>query len=296
MSPSLTGATVTGPSGSPPTISMALGSNPNDGDTISFQLTLPDGSTQTVSLEATSSATPGNGQFSIGATTGATATNLQNALTGAITNLAQTALPAASAMEAGNNFFSDPPQIVVPGAGNNYQTATSLTNGTAANTVIWYTGEDGATPARQTQSAVVAPSTTIDYGMRANESAITNLIKNAAVLAATTYSPTNTNAQAVYQTLSRAVEANLSPPSGTQTIADIESDIANAQTTVTNATKLNTQTQTTLSDILNNVDGVNQTQVGEQILTLQNSLSASLSVTARLAQLSLTNYLAPVSG
>ena len=296
VSPSLTGATVTGPSGSPPTISMALGSNPNDGDTISFQLTLPDGSTQTVSLEATSSATPGNGQFSIGATTGATATNLQNALTGAITNLAQTALPAASAMEAGNNFFSDPPQIVVPGAGNNYQTATSLTNGTAANTVIWYTGEDGATPARQTQSAVVAPSTTIDYGMRANELAITNLIKNAAVLAATTYSPTNTNAQAVYQTLSRAVEANLSPPSGTQTIADIESDIANAQTTVTNATKLNTQTQTTLSDILNNVDGVNQTQVGEQILTLQNSLSASLSVTARLAQLSLTNYLAPVSG
>ena len=110
---------------------MALGSNPNDGDTISFQLTLPDGSTQTVSLQATSSATPGNGQFSIGATTGATATNLQNALTSAITNLAQTALPAASAMEAGNNFFSDPPQIVVPGAGNNYQTATSLTNGTA---------------------------------------------------------------------------------------------------------------------------------------------------------------------
>jgi hypothetical protein len=132
--------------------------------------------------------------------------------------------------------------------------------------------------------------------MRANESAITNLIKNAAVLAATTYSPTNTNAQAVYQTLSRAVEANLSPPSGTQTIADIESDIANAQTTVTNATKLNTQTQTTLSDILNNVDGVNQTQVGEQILTLQNSLSASLSVTARLAQESLVNYLSASSG
>ena len=292
----LNGATVTGPSGSPPTISMALGSNPNDGDTISFQLTLPDGSTQTIALQATSSATPGNGQFSIGATQSATATNLQNALTSAITNLAQTTLPAASAMEAGNNFFSDPPQIVVPGAGNNYATATSLTNGTAANTVIWYTGEDSATPARQTQSAVVAPSTTIDYGMRANETAITNLIKNTAVLAATSYLPTNSNAQATYQALSQKLEGNLSPPSGTQTIADIESDIANAQTTVTNATKLNTQTQTTLSDILNNVDGVNQTQVGEQILTLQNSLSASMSVTARLAQLSLVNYLAPVSG
>jgi len=132
--------------------------------------------------------------------------------------------------------------------------------------------------------------------MRANETAITNLIKNTAVLAATSYLPTNSNAQATYQALSQKLEGNLSPPSGTQTIADIESDIANAQTTVTNATKLNTQTQTTLSDILNNVDGVNQTQVGEQILTLQNSLSASMSVTARLAQLSLVNYLAPVSG
>jgi hypothetical protein len=50
-----------------------------------------------------------------------------------------------------------------------------------------------------------------------------------------------------------------------------------------------------LQGILQNIDGVNQTQVGEQILTLQNSLSASLSVTARLAQLSLVNYLGPVS-
>ena len=44
------------------------------------------------------------------------------------------------------------------------------------------------------------------------------------------------------------------------------------------------------------IDGVNQNQIGEQLLTLQNSLSATLSVTARLAQLSLTNFLSPVSG
>ena len=48
--------------------------------------------------------------------------------------------------------------------------------------------------------------------------------------------------------------------------------------------------------MLQNIDGVNQNQIGEQILTLQNSLSASMSVTARLAQLSLVNYLAPVTG
>jgi flagellar hook-associated protein 3 FlgL len=296
VNPSLTGAVTTGPSGSPPAISVTLGSNPNDGDTISFQLTLPDGSTQNLTLQATSSATPGTDQFSIGATPAATATNLQNALTGAITNLAQTALPPASAIAAGNNFFSEPPQIVVPGAGNSYATAMSLTNGTAANTVIWYTGENGATPARQTQTALVGPSTTIDYGLRANEQGITNVLKNVAVLAATTYLPSNANANASYQVLAQKIEANLNPPSGTQSVEDIESDLANAQTVVSDATKLNTQTQTTLSNILNNVDGVNQTQIGEEIMTLQNSLSASMSVSARLAQLSLVNYLAPVTG
>jgi hypothetical protein len=48
--------------------------------------------------------------------------------------------------------------------------------------------------------------------------------------------------------------------------------------------------------MMQSIDGVNQNQIGEQILTLQNSLSASLSVTARLAQLSLVNYLAPSTG
>jgi flagellar hook-associated protein 3 FlgL len=48
VSSSLTGATVTGPSGSPASISVSLGSNPNAGDSIAFDLTLPDGSTQTI--------------------------------------------------------------------------------------------------------------------------------------------------------------------------------------------------------------------------------------------------------
>jgi flagellar hook-associated protein 3 FlgL len=293
---SLTGATVTGPSGSPPSVSVALASNPNDGDTVSFQLTLPDGTTQSISLQATSSATPSAGQFSIGATPAATAANLQSALTTSVTNLAQTALPAASAMEAGNNFFADPPQIVVPGAGNNYAAATSLTNGTSANTVIWYTGENGTTPARQSQTALVGPSLTVNYGVRGNEQAITNLVKNIAVLSATTYSASNTNAQASYQALLAKTYTNLTPTSGSQSVDDIEADLANAQKVVSSANTLNSQTQTTLSNILDGVDGINQTQIGEQILTLQNSISASMSVTARLAQLSLVNFLAPSAG
>jgi flavorubredoxin len=132
--------------------------------------------------------------------------------------------------------------------------------------------------------------------MRANEPALSTLVANVAVLAATTYSASDPNAQTNYQTLCQSVQANLAGQSGTQSISDIEGNLANAQTAVSNATTLNTQTQNTLQDLVQNIEGVNQNQIGEQILTLQNSLSASMSVTARLAQLSLVNYLAPSSG
>lgn len=290
---SLTGATVAGPSGSPASISVDLASNPNSGDSIQFQLTLPDGSTQTISLQATTNSPPGANQFTIGTLPSDTATNLQTALTTAITGLTQTALPAASAMAAANDFFSDPPLRV---NGSPPDTSTGLVNGTTANTVFWYTGENGSTPALQTATAQVGPGMSIDYGMRANEQALTTLVANVAVLAATTYSATDPNAQANYQALSQDVATNLDGPPGTQTVSDIEADLANVQTTVSNAGTLNTQTQTTLQDMLQNIDGVNQNQIGEDILTLQNSLSASMSVTARLAQMSLVNDLAPVSG
>ena len=290
---SLAGATVTGPSGSPPAIAVDLGSNPNNGDTIQLQLTLPDGSTQAISLQATTNSPPGANQFTIGASPSVTAGNLQTALTTAIGSLAQTALPAASAMAAADNFFSDPPQRV---NGSPADASTGLVNGTPADTVFWYTGDDSTTPARQTATAQVGPSMAIDYGMRANEQALTTLVANVAVLAATTYSPSDSNAQANYQALSQKVAGNLGGQSGNQTIDDIETDLANAQTTVSNATTLNTQTQTTLQQMMQDIDGVNQNQIGEEILTLQNSLSASMSVSARLAQLSLVNYLGPVSG
>src|SRR6202030_1848616 len=114
--------------------------------------------------------------------------------------------------------------------------------------------------------------------------------------AATTYTPSDPNAQTSYQALTGKVAATLDGQPRTQSITDIAADLVNAQTTVNNATKLNTQTQTTLTGMMQSIDGVDQNQIGEQILTLRNSLSASLSVTARLAQLSLVNYLAPSTG
>jgi flagellar hook-associated protein 3 FlgL len=291
VSSNLTGASVTGPTGSPPGITVNLGANPNNGDTIAFSLTLPDGSNQTVRLQATTASPPGANQFTIGATPAATATNLQAALATAVGNLAQTALPAASAIAAANDFFSsNPPQRV---AGPPFNTATALVNGTSANTVMWYTGESGSTPARSTALAQVGPSTTVAYGVRANEPALANIVANVAVLAATSYSPSNPNAAASYAALTQSVAANLNGQSGSQTLADIQSDLANAQSTINNAKSVNQQTQNTLTDMLQQIEGVSSSQIGAQILTLQTNLEASMRVTGMLSQLSLVNFLPP---
>ena len=96
--------------------------------------------------------------------------------------------------------------------------------------MFWYTGENGTTPAQDTATAQVGPNMTVSYGMRANEQAITTLVANVAVLAATTYSAGDPNAQTSYQALSQKVTANLDGQPGTQQISDIEANLANAQT------------------------------------------------------------------
>jgi flagellar hook-associated protein 3 FlgL len=106
VSSSLTGATVTGPSGSPAGISISLGAtNPNPGDQVSFTFNLPDGTTASIQLTASSATPPPTGSFAIGATPTATAANLNAALNTSIGKLANTTLVAASAVAAGHNFF-----------------------------------------------------------------------------------------------------------------------------------------------------------------------------------------------
>jgi flagellar hook-associated protein 3 FlgL len=281
----LTGATVTGTSGAPPGMSVTLGSNPNNGDTIQFSLTLPDGSSQTIDLQATTASPPGANQFTIGATPSLTAGSLQAALKNAVTGLAQTALPAASAIAAANDFFnSNPPQRV---AGPPFDTASALVNGTSADTVMWYTGESGSTPARSTALAQVGPSTTVAYGARANEPVLSNIVANIAVLAATSYAPNDPNAAASYAALTQRVSTNL----GGQSLAGMQADLANVQSTITNATSVNQQTQNTLTDMLQQIEGVSSDQVGAQLLTLQTNLQASMEVTGLLSQLSLVNFM-----
>jgi flagellin-like hook-associated protein FlgL len=135
----------------------------------------------------------------------------------------------------------------------------------------------------------------VSYGTQANEEALRWIVQNVAVLAATTYSASDPNAAASYSALNQRVNSALSVPAGTQSIDDIEASLASAQTAMTAATSRHQQTSNTLTNLLQSIEGVDTTEIGTQILSLQTSLSASLSTTARLAQLNLINYLAPAT-
>ena len=432
VSSNLTGATVTGPTGSPEGISITLGAaNPNPGEKVIITFNLPDGTTDSVQLTASSQSPLPTGSFAIGATPAATAANLNAALNTAIGTLANTSLVAASAVEAGHDFFDPagtatgsvvnnqaaPPAPItgattlsgaagtnslsagfVPGdtitvngtqiafvasgatgnelnvtdsfqtllskidqitgtstpstvsggvitlhadnaaslsitasssdpnaqaalgalgfgagnaatsttaagttisaiqpplrvSGSPLSSATSLVNG-SANTVAWYTGNSSSSP-RASSTARIDANIVVPYGAQANEQAIRTQLEGVAVFAAVTVSPTATNTSATVAALSQRIAKNLTPQPGDQTIADIQTDFANAQNTMKEATDRQTQTQNLLQNIVDQTETASTQQVASQILALQTTLQASYETTSILAGLTLTKFLVP---
>jgi hypothetical protein len=131
----------------------------------------------------------------------------------------------------------------------------------------------------------------VNYGMRANEEALRNAVKNIAVFAATSFDANDPNAGEAYTALGTRVGAALDGSASEQKITDISADIAGAQQSFNAAKTRHSQTSNMLTDLLQNVEGVSQDDVGAQILSLQTSLQASLQTTALLSKMSLVNFL-----
>src|SRR5690242_4730608 len=112
----VTGATVTGPARTAASVSVAFSAVPNPDETVTMRFNLPDGTSQNLTLTATTNSPPGANEFTIGATANQTATNFQAALTASIGTLGATSLAAASAVAASSDFFNadanNPPQRV----------------------------------------------------------------------------------------------------------------------------------------------------------------------------------------
>ena len=169
---------------------------------------------------------------------------------------------------------------------------SSLVSGTPANTVKWYTGNPGpVATARASATARVDASVKVEYGIQANETAIRSQLQTLAVFSAVTTSTTNPNGAAQVSALSQRVTQALTAQPGKQTIQDIQTDLATAQATMSDATARQKQAKAMLQNIVDQTETISADQVATQLLALQTSLQASYQTTSMLSQMSLTKYL-----
>ena len=76
-----------------------------------------------------------------------------------------------------------------------------------------------------------------------------------------------------------------------QTLQDIESELAFAQSTMKEASTRNAARKVSLQDMLQGIEQVDPQEVATQVLAMQTQLQASLQTTAMLSKLSIVNYL-----
>jgi len=268
-----------------------LTQQPIAGDTVKLRLELPDGSFETVTLTAVSGPAQSADEFSIGTDVATTAANLSSALTGAIRKMADTALVAASALSAAKSFFSsDPPQRVdIPTAGT-AASATGLRSG-AADTVRWYQGDPETGSARNTQVARVNETSSVAYGMRANESAIAETIGTMAAFAAVRFDDGTANGAGRYDALRTRVSAELYGAGGNGPVETLSIEVANIQNTVAASSERREASRNVLQTMYDGITTVDPQDVATQILALQTRLQASYQTTSLLSKLSLVNYL-----
>jgi hypothetical protein len=205
--------------------------------------------------------------------------------------MANTELVAASAVAAGNDFFNTdaghPPQRV---NGPPFDTATGLVDG-SADTVAWYTGDNATNDPRGTAVALADKSLTVSYGARANEQGLRMAVQSLAVFAATQFSAADPNGQGQYNALKQRIGMALAGTPNQQQVSDISSQLAGAQVAFSAAKDRHDQTNTTLQNLLQGVEGAPTEQVAAQILSLQTSLQATLQTTAMLLQTTILKYL-----
>mgnify|MGYP001325864558 FL=1 len=289
----LSDAVVAGPSGSPAALNVSFSGQPVSGEKITVTFDLPDGTTSKIELTAGETNDTSTNTFQIGATPSDTADNLSNLLDAKIQSLAKTDLVAASAMQAGNEFFDtangNAPLRV---DGPPFDTATTLVaDPDYTNTVRWYVGTNDASRARTDVTAHVDTSVTVNYGMRANEQAFSWALRQMAVITASNVSGgTATDSEVHTQLLLRA-KGNLGIPAGVQSIEAVQVEVAGAAQAASQAKTRHTAMAATYQKVIDDTINTDQTEVATQLLALQTQMQASYQATSILYKMSLTNYM-----
>jgi flagellin-like hook-associated protein FlgL len=286
-----TGLSVTQSAGPPASASVTVAAEPANGDKVSFVLTAPDGSRETITLVAGSSVEENDGSFAPGATNAATAANLAAALGTALASRAASALPAASAFKAAADFFgatagNPPPRV----GGPPFATANTYTAGTAANTVIWYAGDEGPpADARATAAIRLSEDQTVGVGAQANEPAFRALLSAFAVLAL--QDPNAVLPPPQHAAVRDRAQAALTFKNGGQTLETVATDFSLATATVKTGSDRIAATRNHLNELKEDIVGIDPNEVAMQLLATQTRLQASYQTTSSVLRLSLVDFI-----
>ncbi|WP_284180238.1 flagellin [Rhabdaerophilum sp. SD176] len=289
----MSNVTVTGPAGAPPQLDVNFTGLPLAGERISFTVQLPDGKTVNLGFAVDQAGTADDTVFPVGATPAATAANLQAAINSRLTSIGQGELRAASGLVAAREFFSgsvnNPPPRV---AGPPFNTATAYAPAGTRPTVIWYRGDDDTlVAARDTQRAEVDGGTVINFGARANETALRESMVALGMFLAEDYPPGIASTQDRFDgAAARAIEV-FGSTGGPNAILEMNGDFGRASSQVKDAETRHEDRKVFLSSLLAEIENANKEEAILQLTSLQTTLEASYSVTSRLSQLSLVNYL-----
>jgi flagellar hook-associated protein 3 FlgL len=281
--------------GSPASVSLTVNAQPPAGERIRVTLALRDGTTTTVALAAQASGDPPveNG-FAIGATPEETAQNIAAALETAVRAQARTGLAASAAVVASEDYFSAssdparrPMRVVAGGTPPSFAAAAGLRAGTAADTMVWYRGDDSARP-RGTAPLRIDSVQTVGTGAQANEPALRSMLAQFAVLAAESFAETPTDRDRFLEVADRARTNLAAEP---HTMEAMVADFGAALASMGRAKERHQATAAVLNEALAGVEGVSIEEVAASMLALQTRLQASYQTTSILSRLSLVNFL-----
>jgi flagellar hook-associated protein 3 FlgL len=269
-----------------------------DGDTVTVNLTLHDGTTTSLTLTAKANPNAADPtQFAIGATPDITAQNLRAKLEGGLKTAAGTTLAASSATLAAKDMFAGSSGTgLAPRRIDLTKTPPVFSTNPAGKTVTWYKGEDGPGDPRAAASVQVGEGYDIAYGARANEPAFQAALAGLGALASESFPSTGSNTvsagdTARYGALSNRVASLLTPTSGGQTLAQLGTELGLANASMADAQTRNTATKTVLENTVSSIEDADPNTVVTQLVSLQTQLQASYQVTSMLSKLSLVNYL-----
>ncbi len=287
-----TAVAISAPAGSPPSMGVTFSGQPNAGEKVFVTLTLPDSTTMTIALEASTQASPGAGKFTIGATTDDTAASFETALQTALLEQGETELSAASVFAAADDFFNASGQVAQRVDGPPFDTATALVAATGADTVDWYQGSSSSDP-RASVTARVSDQASVSYGVEGNEKGFLELMRSLAAVAVETFPASDPTAEKRYDALTdrqtaRLAESNNNAPGSLEVIAMELGVVRNA---MGNYSQLNANYEIQLESVLSKLEDAPMEEVAIQITSMQVRLEASYKTMSIVSQLTLVNFI-----